>query len=213
MYFIVYIVLYQNQSLVQEIPGGMTTINIMRWMLVGSLFIYVVPISLYTLLFGRLSILCEIIIGGFSFLFYGPTYLNILNIYSLCRIDDISWGTKGLDSGSNKNANLKDSWKLIKFVHVIKYVSWNVILGVILLTLGASYTPRFFVTIVMVILIGVSMSVKVLLSCLYMLGYWCKYHRGSGQPTITAESRINKVVDHYSKSILDEVRQHLEGVK
>jgi chitin synthase len=42
--------------------------------------------------------------GAFSFLFYGPTYLNILNIYSLCRIDDISWGTKGLDAaGSSKN--------------------------------------------------------------------------------------------------------------
>ena len=31
-------------------------------------------------------------------MFYGPTYLNILNIYSICRIDDISWGTKGLDA-------------------------------------------------------------------------------------------------------------------
>lgn len=158
----------------------MATINIMRWLLVGSVFIYIVPITLYIVLFGRINILCEIVLGAFSFLFFGPTYLNILNIYSLCRIDDISWGTKGLDSGSNKNANLKDSWKLIKFVHVIKYVSWNVILGVVLLTLGATYTPRFFVTIIMVILIGVSMSVKVILACFYMLGYWCKYSRSNG---------------------------------
>ncbi len=161
------------------------TINLMRWLLVGSVGIYIVPISIYILLFGRGHILCEIILGGFSFLFFGPTYLNILNIYSLCRIDDISWGTKGLDSGSDKNANLKDSWKLIKFVHVVKYVVWNVILGVVLLTLGASYIPRFFVTIIMVCLIGVSMSVKVLLACLYMIIYWCKYSTREVMPVLT----------------------------
>jgi hypothetical protein len=38
--------------------------------------------------------------GAFSFIFYGPTYLNILKIYSLYRIEDISCGTKGLESGS-----------------------------------------------------------------------------------------------------------------
>ena len=40
----------------------------------------------------------DVIFSAISFIFYGPTYLNILNIYALCRIDDISWGTKGLDS-------------------------------------------------------------------------------------------------------------------
>lgn len=185
----------------------------MRWLLVGSVGIYILPISTYILLFGRGHILCEIILGAFSFLFYGPTYLNILNIYSLCRIDDISWGTKGLDSGSNKNANLKDSWKLIKFVHVIKYVIWNVILGVVLLSLGSSYVPRFFVTIIMVILIGVSMSVKVVLACFYMLGYWCKYVSSKKSPAITSESRISDIVKEHEKSIMREVKDHLEGVK
>ena len=68
----------------------------MRWVLVGSIGIYVIPISTYILLFGGFHIIWEIVLGALSFLFYSPTYLNILNIYSLCRIDDISWGTKGL---------------------------------------------------------------------------------------------------------------------
>lgn len=33
-----------------------------------------------------------------SYLFYTPTYVNILQIFAFCRIDDLSWGTKGLDS-------------------------------------------------------------------------------------------------------------------
>lgn len=127
-------------------------------------------------------------------MFYSPTYLNILNIYSLCRIDDISWGTKGLDAGSDKNASLKDSWKLIKFVHVVKYVAWNVIIGSVMLTLGASYTPRFFVTITMVVLIGASMAIKVVLSCIYMIGYWMTYRSGNRDPIISCKSKVNAIV-------------------
>jgi chitin synthase len=101
--------------------------------------IYIVPIFFYMIYFGNCHILAEIVLGAFSFIFFTPTYLSLLNIYSLCRIDDISWGTKGLDTGSTKNANLKDSWKLIKFVHVFKYLFWNIIFASILLTLGSNY--------------------------------------------------------------------------
>jgi len=125
----------------------------------------------YVILFKKFNILGEIIVGAFSFLFYSPTYLNILNIYSLCRIDDISWGTKGLDTGSSKNDKLKDSWKLIKFVHVGKYVLWNIVFGITLLSLGASYKPRFFITIIMVAIMGVSMSVKIIVGLFYMIHY------------------------------------------
>jgi chitin synthase len=78
------------------IPGGTATIDILRWILIASTVVYTVPIFTYIALFRKSNILWEIVLGAFSFIFYGPTYLNILNIYSLCRIDDISWGTKGL---------------------------------------------------------------------------------------------------------------------
>jgi chitin synthase len=70
--------------------------------------LYILPISLYGLFFLRLKYLWEILSGTFSFLFYSPSYLNLLNVYALCRIDDISWGTKGLDASvGGKNAKLK----------------------------------------------------------------------------------------------------------
>ena len=58
---------------------------------------------MYVIIFCKGSFLVDVIFSTVSFLFYGPTYLNILNIYSLCRIDDISWGTKGLDTAGNVN--------------------------------------------------------------------------------------------------------------
>lgn len=154
-----------------DIPGGVATIDIMRWILIGTTLIYVLPILTYVFLFSKANILWEIILGAFSFVFYGPTYLNILNIYSLCRIDDISWGTKGLDSAGSANSKLKDSWKLIKFVHVSKYVIWNIILSVVLLSLGSSYTPRFFITIIIVGLMASSLGVKIIVGMLYVIKY------------------------------------------
>jgi hypothetical protein len=116
-------------------------------------------------------VVCEILLGVFSFLFYGPTYLNILNIYSLSRIDDISWGTKGLDGGSSKNAHLKDTWKIIKYIHVSKYVIWNIIVGVIALSFGSTYTSRFFITIVLIAIMGSTLAIKILVGLWYMIKY------------------------------------------
>lgn len=160
----------------------------------------------YVILFRKLSILIEVIMGAYSFLFYGPTYLIILNIYSICRIDDISWGTKGLDEGSNKNAGLKESWNILKYVHVAKYVIWNIIVSCILLILGSDYIPRFFVTIIMVIIMGMSLSVKIIIAVIYMISYRlnnCKCCDDDETLRITEESRIKKIIDDYRPQIQD----------
>lgn len=34
------------------------------------------------------------------YLAYAPTYVHLLIIYAFCRIDDLSWGTKGLDTST-----------------------------------------------------------------------------------------------------------------
>jgi len=39
----------------------------------------------------------EMITSLLSYLYYAPTYINLLQIFAFSRIDDLSWGTKGLD--------------------------------------------------------------------------------------------------------------------
>jgi len=39
----------------------------------------------------------EMITCLFSYIYFTPTYINILQIFAFTRIDDLSWGTKGLD--------------------------------------------------------------------------------------------------------------------
>jgi chitin synthase len=41
--------------------------------------------------------LFTILSSGIHYLFMLPTYIHIFTIYSFCNIDDVSWGTKGID--------------------------------------------------------------------------------------------------------------------
>jgi chitin synthase len=50
----------------------------------------------------------EMLTSVVSYLFYAPTYINILQVFSFCRIDDLSWGTKGLDT--DETVKTADSW-------------------------------------------------------------------------------------------------------
>ena len=68
---------------------------------------YVIPIIVYSIFYCRYQFIVDVLFGTFSFLYYIPTYLNVLNAFALCRIDDISWGTKGLDAEDNRNNQLK----------------------------------------------------------------------------------------------------------
>lgn len=56
-----------------------------------------------------------------SYVFYSPSYINLLVIYAFCRIDDLSWGTKGLAGDSSKGNSIEMEFKWRKFVFVFNY--------------------------------------------------------------------------------------------
>jgi hypothetical protein len=113
--------------------------------------------------------------GAISFIFYTPTYLIILSIYALCRMDDLSWGTKGLDGGKGgQNQSVLKSWKIIKTIHVGKLIFWNVITGGLLIHFGGDYLIRFYLTFAIMVLIGSTMLIKVVFAMVYYLIYRCK---------------------------------------
>lgn len=158
---------------------------------------YIVPISIYAIFYCRCSFLIDVIFGAFSFAFYTPTYLNILNTFALCRIDDISWGTKGLDAAEDsKNKALKDSWRTIKIIYVAKFLFWNIIAAAALLILSdpfviygvndsatdedkyedavlQSYVRKFFMVFGLMAIIGSTFFIKIFLGMLYSIAYRC----------------------------------------
>lgn len=62
----------------------------------------------------------------FDFIYYSPTYLHTLVIYAFCRIDDLSWGTRG---DEDKDGNKKEYTKWKKYVWVIHWITINVMLA------------------------------------------------------------------------------------
>jgi chitin synthase len=121
----------EGQALVDSI-----LVTVLRYMLIASFVLYFVPVFIFWLMFCRFDPFCEVMLGFPAFLFYTPTYLIILNIYSLCKMDDMSWGTKGLEAESGDANTLAKEWKLIKYIHVVKYLIWNIILAAVLVSLG-----------------------------------------------------------------------------
>lgn len=96
-------------------------------MMVATFAIYTIQV-LFSFSF---RIIWEVLISTPSYLFYAPTYLHVLNIYAFCKIDDFSWGTKGLEKGSSGKAFLQEQNKLKKFRHVSKFLFCNVLVAII----------------------------------------------------------------------------------
>ena len=87
-----------NEDFVKTINGGKTTIDALRYLIIAVFDIYTVPVIVSLFALRRCDFIFDILASTPAFIYYGPTYLIILNTYALCRIDDISWGTKGLDT-------------------------------------------------------------------------------------------------------------------
>lgn len=87
-------------------------------------------------------------------------------------MDDLSWGTKGLDSGAgNKDSAILDCWKVIKTIHVGKLLFWNVLVAGFLIHFGSEYLMRFYLTLGLMVLIAVTMLFKVFFGILYYFYY------------------------------------------
>lgn len=148
-----------------------TLLLINRWIVVGVFGIYFIPLSIYAILFRSMRPLVEAIKSALSFIFYNPTYFIILSFYALCRIDDISWGTKGLNQQNTKQSKMQEKWKLIKLIHVGKYAIWNITAGVLLVSFSSLYYPQFFISFAIMIVIVITIGLKIIIGCLYLLKY------------------------------------------
>ena len=51
-----YLDLIENKEMTEDIPGGISTIDAMRWMLIGTAGVYAIPVIVHCCLFKRFSI-------------------------------------------------------------------------------------------------------------------------------------------------------------
>lgn len=166
-----YLISNQSSDFIQSIPGGQATVDAIRYVVLGIMGLYALPLLLYSILFCNIRVIFEVIAGALSFAFYTPTYLIILNIYSLCRMDDLSWGTKGLEAGESKDAAVLNTWKIIRTIHVGKLLFWNILTAGLLIHFGSDYLIRFYLTFALMGIIASTMAFKVFCGILYYFYY------------------------------------------
>jgi chitin synthase len=177
----------------------------------------------------------DVVFGVVSFIFYTPTYLNILYTFALCRIDDISWGTKGLDAEVSKSNELKDSWKAIKIMHVAKYLFWNIVVGTTMLVISSplgvggvmdenqyqsqlvwSYLRKFYMTFGLMVIIGFALFLKIFIGFIYSLKYRCsKSTRVSAKAirknegNLKGESKVQRYFEVVRPSMDEELEEYI----
>jgi cellulose synthase/poly-beta-1,6-N-acetylglucosamine synthase-like glycosyltransferase len=72
--------------------SAVIVVTILRIFIYMSVIMIYLPAVVYTFFFGKFGILWEVVVGSPSYLFYLPTYVCILPIYSKCRLDDVPTG-------------------------------------------------------------------------------------------------------------------------
>jgi hypothetical protein len=174
VYHYAYVDLQQNDIAPVDGVDTQSITIALRVITIALIILHAVPIVLYSCIFKKFQIFAEMLAGVISFLFYNPTYLITLNTYALCRMDDISWGTKGRDEEQKNQSKLKEKWRKIKFVHVFKFLFWNTCLSFGLISIEDSYLPRLVISIFIMSTIALILFFKLLLGLIYIIKYRCE---------------------------------------
>ncbi|CAD8178979.1 unnamed protein product [Paramecium pentaurelia] len=119
------------------------------------------------------SIILSVVVNAIHYFYYQPTYTHLFITYAFCRIDDLSWGTKGLTEDNSQNKVFTDKiYK--KYLFVIKWILLNCILSgilILLLKMDISILPSFLILFVSVILTVISI-LKGFLAIVHLIQFY-----------------------------------------
>lgn len=106
----------------------------------------------------------------FSYIYFAPTYINILQLFAFSRIDDLSWGTKGLD-GETKT-DVMSSWERRKYIFVLQYIGTNVGISYILIQLTKFDFTKNIIILATSALVVFLLLFRLLFAAVYLLKYY-----------------------------------------
>ena len=140
------------------------------------------------------------ILGILASIFYMPTYLVVLPIYSKCRLDDIPSG----GSTGARNAKLKDSWKIVKMIEVSKYILWNVVCSALLLVNHEILMIKFFFMLFILAMFIIIQMLRMFPVITYHCGYKCRVRNNALMPT---EQEMKHTSDNNKFRIFDTLKR------
>lgn len=107
-----------------------------------------------------------------SYIFYVPSYINILLLYSFCRIDDLSWGTKGLEDDIERKKS--EDWRKEKYVFISRFVVINVLVAFVISSVIDLPKVRSYVILILTCLVVFLLIFRLVFAMIYLIKYQLK---------------------------------------
>lgn len=102
-----------------------------------------------------------------DYIYYTPTYLHIMIIYAFCRIDDLSWGTKGADSSEHSGNEQKFYLEKVEFVG--GWILANAIVTYIVTVLISSIDNKYYFMTALIAFTTGLLIIKTVFAIIYQL--------------------------------------------
>ncbi|CAD8134467.1 unnamed protein product [Paramecium octaurelia] len=166
--FIVELIINQSPFNFIQIPQDLP--SYVYFIVLVSIIITILPFFLQICIDRKLVI--QIAINSIHYIYYMPTYSHLFITYSFCRIDDLTWGTKGLTQElENKDQNNRESNKKYqKSKFLIKWILWNV--GVVLIFYLLFSFKIQNIIIIIVLALGVTFCILQLAKFIGYFKFW-----------------------------------------
>lgn len=109
----------------------------------------------------------------FSYFFYAPSYVNLFLAYAFCRIDDLSWGTKGLDNESkSKEESIRMKFTEEKIRFSLKWLGANTFVSLVLVGLANNYDIQNYIIWIFSAYFAALLLIKTIFVLIYLLRYY-----------------------------------------
>ncbi|CAD8199613.1 unnamed protein product [Paramecium pentaurelia] len=161
-----------------------------------SYYLVLVVISIGSIILPILSSLFQLPQNIFNaaltmipYFYYQPTYMHLFVIYSFCRIDDLSWGTKGLTNTGSSSVNSDKAYQKFKFL--LTWLVLNTLVTAVLLILFQ--IQIYLLPQGLILFISVILTILTILKGFLALWYRIKY--------CSIQSQIEQYINSINKGI------------
>ena len=108
--------------------------------------------------------------GLFSLIYLSPTYVNIISIYAISNIDDISWGTRASNAVNNitqKEKKTKEEYQDYKAWFLVIWSLVNLSVGLAMVEI--SRNQEYYLVHIVAFFLGIIIGFKLFFSTLHTL--------------------------------------------
>lgn len=106
---------------------------------------------------------------------------------------------------------------MIKLIHVGKYLLWNVVASVLLLSFAEDSKPKFYISFVIIISIILTVGLKIFLGLVYLIKYKfqsaCKSCQTTkGENNDVSSSKFDDVANNFKKDVQKSIKQRIDDM-